>query len=136
MTVTEDVAAVTWDLGHLVDGRGDAAVAGLLDEADRRAAELSAYRGKVGDLDAPGLDPSLRGAELLAGGRAGRTAGHARRGAVPPAGPVPRRAQDGGWGHHGSPRPRTAHASLRLQHPPAGQGGRRPPAPLSALAGQ
>src|SRR5437016_867799 len=55
MTVTEDVAAVTWDLGHLVDGRGDAAVAGLLDEADRRAAELSAYRGKVGDLDAPGL---------------------------------------------------------------------------------
>ncbi|TML43760.1 MAG: M3 family oligoendopeptidase [Actinobacteria bacterium] len=60
MTVTEDVAAVTWDLGHLVGGQGDGAVDGLMDEADRRAAELSVHRGKVGQLDAAGL------AELMA----------------------------------------------------------------------
>src|SRR5438309_745595 len=60
MTVTEDVAAVTWDRGHLVGGQGDGAVDGLMDEADRRAAELSVHRGKVGQLDAAGL------AELMA----------------------------------------------------------------------
>src|SRR5438309_9112676 len=60
MTVTEDVAAVPWGLGHLGGGQGDGAVDGLLDEADRRAAGLSVHRGKVGQLDAAGL------AELMA----------------------------------------------------------------------
>jgi oligoendopeptidase F len=55
MTVTEDAAAVTWDLGDLVDGRGDEGVDALLHDADRRAAGLAAYRGKIAELDAGGL---------------------------------------------------------------------------------
>src|SRR5438309_9398927 len=60
MSVAKQVAGVTGDLGHVVGGTGDGAVDGLMDEADRRAAELSVHRGKVGQLDAAGL------AELMA----------------------------------------------------------------------
>ncbi|HMC41642.1 MAG TPA: oligoendopeptidase, partial [Acidimicrobiales bacterium] len=55
MTVTEDVAAATWDLGHLVGGQGDAGVDALLDEADRRAAALAVHRAKVAEFDATAL---------------------------------------------------------------------------------
>jgi len=65
MTVTEDVAAVTWDLQDLVDGRGDDGVGGLLDEADRRAAELAAHRGKVAAFDATGLAEFMGGLAAL-----------------------------------------------------------------------
>lgn len=46
---------VSWDLDPLVDGRGDEGVAELLDDAERRAAELNEYRGRVGTLAASEL---------------------------------------------------------------------------------
>jgi oligoendopeptidase F len=58
MTATDvDRAAtdVAWDLGPLVDGRGDAGVTQLLDDAERRAADLAGYRERVADLDAGGV---------------------------------------------------------------------------------
>jgi oligoendopeptidase F len=48
-------ADVGWDLEPLVDGRGDAGVTALLDDAERRAADLGGYRDRVADLDAAGL---------------------------------------------------------------------------------
>jgi oligoendopeptidase F len=66
-------ADVSWDLDPLVDGRGDAGVTELLDDAERRAEQLTEYRGRIGSLDASEL---ARLMELLAGitelvGRAG-----------------------------------------------------------------
>lgn len=56
MTLT-DANDVTWDLSHLLDGRqdADAAVADLLDEADRRADEVAAVRGTIATMDAAAL---------------------------------------------------------------------------------
>jgi oligoendopeptidase F len=48
-------ADVAWDLDPLVDGRGDEGVATLLDDAEHRAGHLTDYRGRIGELDAPGL---------------------------------------------------------------------------------
>ena len=81
-----------------------------------------------------GLDPAVRGADLVSRRRAGRPAGDAGGGPVPAARPFPRGAKDVGRGGHGRAGSRAAHPGLHLQHPPAGQGGRRPPPPLPALA--
>jgi oligoendopeptidase F len=66
-------ADVAWDLGPLVDGRGEAGVIDQLDEAERRTGELASYRGRLGALDAPGLAELMQAvaaiSELL--GRAG-----------------------------------------------------------------
>jgi oligoendopeptidase F len=58
MTATDvDRAAtdVAWDLEPLVDGRGEAGVTKLLDDAERDAADLGGYRERVADLDAGGV---------------------------------------------------------------------------------
>ncbi len=68
-----DVAEVTWDLSHLLDGGDEAAVADLLDDADRRATALSAERGRISGYGADELVRFMTGmAELHdALGRAG-----------------------------------------------------------------
>src|SRR5262249_17682394 len=48
-------ADVSWDLEPLVDGKGEAGVDALLDEADRVAASVAERRGAVAQLDAGGL---------------------------------------------------------------------------------
>jgi oligoendopeptidase F len=66
-------ADVAWDLEPLVEGRGEPGAIAQLDDAERRAGELTSYRGRVGDLDASGLADLMRSVaaitELL--GRAG-----------------------------------------------------------------
>jgi oligoendopeptidase F len=56
MTTTTDAdltaADVAWDIEPLVDGRADAGVDDLLDEAERRAHALAHYRGRIAELDA------------------------------------------------------------------------------------
>ena len=60
---TTNIDEVTWQLEDLLSGGGPEECSQLLDEADRRAAELSSqYAGKVAELDGPGL--SLVVAEL------------------------------------------------------------------------
>jgi oligoendopeptidase F len=56
-TTETDLSAadVTWDLEPLVDGKGEAGVDGLLDEAERVAASVADRRGAVAQLDAGGL---------------------------------------------------------------------------------
>jgi oligoendopeptidase F len=46
---------VAWDLEPLADGRGEAGVTQLLDDAERHAADLAGYRDRVADLDAGGV---------------------------------------------------------------------------------
>ena len=48
-------ADVAWDLDPLVDGKGEAGVDELLDEAERVAASVAERRGTVAQLDAAGL---------------------------------------------------------------------------------
>jgi oligoendopeptidase F len=79
-TVSDDdrtAAEVAWDIEPLVDGKGDGGVEELLDDAERRANALATYRGRVGELDAPGLAELMHElaeiSELL--GRAGSYAG-------------------------------------------------------------
>jgi oligoendopeptidase F len=48
-------ADVGWDLEPLVDGRGEPGVTTLLDDAERRAADLGGYRDHIADLDAAGV---------------------------------------------------------------------------------
>jgi oligoendopeptidase F len=48
-------ADVAWDLEPLVDGLGEAGVTALLDDSERRAADLGGYRDRIADLDAPGV---------------------------------------------------------------------------------
>jgi oligoendopeptidase F len=63
MAITEadrTAADVTWDLEPLVDGRGDAGVEALLDEADAIAGSLEARRGRVAELDVDGLASFMR----------------------------------------------------------------------------
>ena len=74
-TTDSDLTAadVAWDLEPLVDGKGEAGVDELLDEAERVAASVAERRGTVSQLDAAGL-ASVMGelasiAELV--GRAG-----------------------------------------------------------------
>ncbi|MEX2659450.1 MAG: M3 family oligoendopeptidase [Acidimicrobiales bacterium] len=50
-----DVADVTWDLSHLLDGRDEGAVDELLDEADRRTTALGAERGRIAGYGADEL---------------------------------------------------------------------------------
>src|SRR3954452_9140071 len=68
---------VSWDLEHLVDGKGEAGAEELLTEAKRRAdAFASEYAGKIADIDGPGLATlmaELGGISELAG-RAGNYA--------------------------------------------------------------
>ena len=70
-------ADVAWDVEPLVDGKGDAGVEELLDDAERRAESLAAARGRIGELDAAALAQLMRDlgevSELL--GRAGSYAG-------------------------------------------------------------
>ncbi len=69
----DDVAEVTWDLSHLLDGRDEAAVDELLDEAERRAESLSAERGRLDGFDADALVRFMTGLAAVhdALGRAG-----------------------------------------------------------------
>lgn len=80
MTTTEqDLRAsdVAWDLEPLVDGRGEAGVEALLDEAAVLIEAIVARRGTVADLDAEGLAALMRdvGAVQDRIGRAGSYAG-------------------------------------------------------------
>lgn len=61
-TTDSDLTAanVAWDLGPLVDGKGEAGVDELLDEADRVAASVAERRGTVAQLDAAGLASVMR----------------------------------------------------------------------------
>src|SRR3989440_2300325 len=74
-TTDSDLTAadVAWDLEPLVDGKGEAGVDELLDEAERVAASVAERRGTVSQLDAAGLASIMRElasiAELV--GRAG-----------------------------------------------------------------
>ena len=74
-TTDSDLTAadVAWDLEPLVDGKGEAGVDELLDEAERVAASVAERRGTVSQLDAAGLASVMRElasiAELV--GRAG-----------------------------------------------------------------
>ena len=47
---TTDAEALTWDLSDLLDGGGEEAVDGFLDDADRRADRLAERRGTIGSL--------------------------------------------------------------------------------------
>src|SRR6476619_1110537 len=47
---------VSWDLEHLVDGKGEAGAEKLLADAKKRAdAFAKKYAGKIAELDGPGL---------------------------------------------------------------------------------
>ena len=61
-TTDSDLTAadVAWDLEPLVDGKGEAGVDELLDEADRVAASVAERRGTVAQLDAAGLASVMR----------------------------------------------------------------------------
>jgi oligoendopeptidase F len=77
-TSTDLTAAdVAWDLEPLVQGKGEAGVTQLLDEAEQRAKALAPYRGRIASLDAPAFAALMREiaaiSELL--GRAGSYAG-------------------------------------------------------------
>ncbi len=66
--------AAHWDLEPLVDGKGSAGVTELLSAARERAeAFAAAHRGKVAELDAPGLAAAMRELEAISdsAGRAG-----------------------------------------------------------------
>ena len=70
MTITErpgttDVADVTWDLSHLLDGRDGSAVTDLLDDALGRATELAGARGQVATFDADDLVTFMTGVAEL-----------------------------------------------------------------------
>ncbi len=80
MTTTDidrTASDVAWDLEPLVDGRGEAGVDALLDDAARRADALAEYRGRVAGLDASGTATLLHEladiTEMI--GRAGSYAG-------------------------------------------------------------
>ncbi len=68
---------VAWDLDPLVDGKGARGVDELLDEADRRAAALAPYRGRLRELDAGGIADLLHELATIfeTAGRAGSYAG-------------------------------------------------------------
>ena len=53
-------ADVAWDLEPLVDGKSEAGVDEMLDEADRVAASVAERRGTVAELDASGLASAMR----------------------------------------------------------------------------
>jgi len=61
-TTDSDLTAadVAWDLEPLVDGKGEAGVDELLDEAERVAASVAERRGTVSRLDAAGLASVMR----------------------------------------------------------------------------
>jgi oligoendopeptidase F len=62
MTAVTDVADVTWDLSHLLDGRDPL---DLLEEAGRQADVVAGVRGTVAVLDAPALAEVMRTMESL-----------------------------------------------------------------------
>jgi oligoendopeptidase F len=69
-----ELAEARWDLEPLVDGAGADGVVAALDEAKDRADAFAAeHRGKVGELDAPGLAAAMHELEGIADlvGRAG-----------------------------------------------------------------
>jgi len=51
---------VAWDLDPLVDGRGEAGVDAMLDDAAARADALTRFRGRVAELDAGELADAVR----------------------------------------------------------------------------
>jgi oligoendopeptidase F len=61
-TTDSDLTAadVAWDLEPLVEGKGEAGVDELLDEADRVAASVAERRGTIAQLDAAGLASVMR----------------------------------------------------------------------------
>src|SRR5262245_17076366 len=80
MTLTEadrTAADVAWDIEPLVEGRADAGVDALLDDAEERARALAGYRGRVGELDAGELATLMREVAVIADlvGRADSYAG-------------------------------------------------------------
>jgi oligoendopeptidase F len=65
MSTDEQAQDVGWDLETLVYGKGEAGVAELLDEGDRRVGDLAAKKGQVASFDSPALaDFMVRLAEL------------------------------------------------------------------------
>src|SRR5437763_843423 len=60
-TAAEAPTDVTWDLGPLVGGDGEAGVLRVLDEADGRSeAFAAAHAGRVAELDGSGLAAAMR----------------------------------------------------------------------------
>ncbi len=56
-----DVESVAWDLAPLLDGKGEAAVDSMLDDAQRRAdAFAERHAGRVAELDGPALVEAMR----------------------------------------------------------------------------
>jgi oligoendopeptidase F len=70
MTTTTDpdltAADVAWDLEPLVDGKGEAGVDALLDQAELVAASVAERRGAVAQLDAAGLAAVMRDLAAIA----------------------------------------------------------------------
>jgi oligoendopeptidase F len=99
-----DLQAAAWDLGPLLDGGADdpdAAVTGMLAEAQRRADDFAAaHAGKVAELDGPGLVTAMRDLEALQEllGRAGSYAmlNFSGNTADPPRGALLQKVQEGG----------------------------------------
>jgi oligoendopeptidase F len=69
-------ADVAWDLEPLVDGKGEAGVDELLDEAEHIATSVAARRGSVAQLDAAGLASVMRELASIAE-QVGRAASYA-----------------------------------------------------------
>jgi oligoendopeptidase F len=103
MTAPADLEAVAWDLDPLLNGGAgnpEAAVASMLEEAQRRAdAFADAHAGKVAELDGPGLVAAMRELEGLQEllGRAGSYAmlNFAGNTADPPRGALLQKVQEG-----------------------------------------
>ena len=103
MTAPADLEAVAWDLDPLLNGGAgnpEAAVASMLEEAQRRAdAFADAHAGKVAELDGPSLVAAMRELEGLQEllGRAGSYAmlNFAGNTADPPRGALLQKVQEG-----------------------------------------
>jgi oligoendopeptidase F len=61
-----ELQAVAWDLEPLVEGRGEAGTLAALEDADRLAQEFAKrYAGRVGELDAAGLEAAMHELESI-----------------------------------------------------------------------
>src|SRR5262245_3484665 len=70
-------SGVAWDIEPFVDGRGDAGVDALLDDAEQRADAIGSYRDRIGSLDAAELATLMQELATIAEaiGKAGSYAG-------------------------------------------------------------
>src|SRR5258705_2981911 len=100
-TTDPELEQVAWDLGDLVDDDGEQGALRMLDEADEHTeAFAEAHRGKIADLDGPGLVAAMKElatiTELV--GRAGSYAAlrFSENTADPKAGALLQRVQERG----------------------------------------